>query len=65
MYAIGDASCVENLPWGLLLGRHAEFVIGQPADGVEGNVALLKWIAEVGNLCLVIVLGRSAFVMFS
>jgi hypothetical protein len=47
------------------LGRHAEFVIGQPADGVEGNVALLKWIAEVGKLCLVSVLGRSAFVMFS
>ena len=62
---LGMRLALSNLPWGLLLGRHAEFVIGQPADGVEGNVALLKWIAEVGKLCLVIVLGRSAFVMFS
>jgi hypothetical protein len=28
-------------------GRHAEFVVGQPADGPEGNAALLRWISEV------------------
>lgn len=32
---------------GSVLGRHAEFVIGQPSDGVEDNAVLLKWIAEV------------------
>ena len=32
-----------------MVGRHAEFVIGQPSDGVEGNAALLKWIEQVAK----------------
>jgi predicted metalloenzyme YecM len=33
----------RHYPAGL---EHAELVVGQPGDGVEGNAALLRWMAE-------------------